>query len=142
MKKFLGRFRELIPAGYTFQKMYARNYRCYWKKIQYGDHIWIWQHLGGYVELNDYYGFSGLIIDAILREGDGEWALDYEDRILVPYNRELHDPTIMQIIGALPDIETDEGLVAYKKHTARWRRVGFEDRTIAEIQKMSERGWL
>jgi len=136
--KFHGKFRECIPAGYTFSKLYARNYRCYWKNVKYGDHIWIWQQLGGYCEINDFYSHSGLIFEKILR---GEWtedyyALDKLNNVLVPFVREEHDTMTMHLRKTLGFGDD------YDAHCERWRRVAFEDETIAEIRLMGERGWI
>jgi len=35
--KFTGKFKELMPLGYTFHKLFANNYRVYRK-----DNVWIW----------------------------------------------------------------------------------------------------
>jgi len=35
--KFTGKFKELVPLGYTFHKLFANNYRVYRK-----NDIWIW----------------------------------------------------------------------------------------------------
>jgi hypothetical protein len=35
--EFIGKFKDLIPMGYSFHKLYARNYRVYTK-----NQIWIW----------------------------------------------------------------------------------------------------
>jgi hypothetical protein len=43
--KYTGAFRDLPPLGYQFQKMYARNYRCY-HSYEIGNgrmSFWIWQ---------------------------------------------------------------------------------------------------
>jgi len=35
--KFTGKFKELVPLGYTFHKLFANNYRVYRK-----ENVWIW----------------------------------------------------------------------------------------------------
>lgn len=40
--KFIGDWRKLIPLGYKFQRLYARNYICY-SKGQIDNRIWIWK---------------------------------------------------------------------------------------------------
>jgi len=35
--KFTGKFKELMPLGYKFHKLFARNYRVYRK-----ENVWIW----------------------------------------------------------------------------------------------------
>lgn len=58
--KFIGKFKDLKPMGFTFHKLYARNYKVYEKKK-----IWIWVAHGGYVEIQDFYSLSGYILKAI-----------------------------------------------------------------------------
>ena len=59
--KFTGDFKDLKPMGFTFHKLFARNYKVYEK-----DGLWIWVHRGGYVEIDDHYGNSGYIAEMIL----------------------------------------------------------------------------
>ncbi len=66
--KFTGKFTDLIPAGWQFQKLFARNYRCYHKIVE--EHsvtpdFWIWQHLGGYFEIADFFSLSYLFVEFI-----------------------------------------------------------------------------
>lgn len=35
--KFVGKFKDLIPIGFSFHKLYARNYKVYTKNS-----VWIW----------------------------------------------------------------------------------------------------
>jgi hypothetical protein len=59
--KFTGNFKELIPMGFKFYKLFARNYKVYEK-----NQIWVWVGHGGYVEVRDLYHLSGYVIKAIL----------------------------------------------------------------------------
>jgi hypothetical protein len=64
--KFTGEFKSLCKKGYTFQKLYANNYKCYHKKhIKEGLHFWIWVADGGYIELNDWYNHTEAIVNLI-----------------------------------------------------------------------------
>ena len=58
--KFKGDFKQLIPMGFTFHKLFARNYKVYEKSK-----VWIWVAHGGYVEIDDFYNLSGYIVKAI-----------------------------------------------------------------------------
>jgi hypothetical protein len=66
--KFIGKFRDLIPNGFHFQKLYADNYRQYClKESKYSDQsIRVWQHHGGYVEIADFGMYSALIFELYL----------------------------------------------------------------------------
>ena len=55
---FTGNFRDLIPMGFTFQKLFANNYRSYRFGLESQPTVtehtfWIWQHYGGYMEIDD-----------------------------------------------------------------------------------------
>ena len=58
--KFTGDFKDLIPMGFKFQKLFARNYKVYHK-----NDVWIWVAHGGYVEIDDFYNLSGYIVKAV-----------------------------------------------------------------------------
>jgi hypothetical protein len=69
--KFKGDFKKLIPMGFDFNKLYARNYKVYHK-----EGVWIWVADGGYVEIKDFFHWSGHIAKAIL---DGTFPLYEQD---------------------------------------------------------------
>jgi hypothetical protein len=70
--KYTGKFKDLIPLGYRFQKMYASNYRCYYRcyhtyNVKESDAkiaFWIWQK-GKSIEIEDWSGFEAPIIEYI-----------------------------------------------------------------------------
>ncbi len=67
--KFTGKFSDLIPSGWKFGKAFARNYRYYAFHVgdSYSDNIRVWQHLGGYVEIEDFFtDKSVLVLEAVL----------------------------------------------------------------------------
>jgi len=76
--KFTGDFKDLKPMGFTFHKLYARNYKVYEKSK-----VWIWVAHGGYVEIDDFFSLSGYIVKAIW---DGTFPVYEED---VNYNNIL-----------------------------------------------------
>lgn len=49
--KFRGKFTDLIPAGFEFQKLHLNNYRQYSYKIDINNYIRVWQANGGTVEV-------------------------------------------------------------------------------------------
>ena len=58
--KFTGKFTDLIPKGFIFQKLYARNFKSYRKQLE--DHrIWIWVR-GREIEVDDWYNCTGGVI--------------------------------------------------------------------------------
>ena len=56
--------RELKSRGYTFQELYASNYKSYRK--EFGSHkeftIWLWVK-GKTIEINDWYNYTSNVID-------------------------------------------------------------------------------
>jgi hypothetical protein len=61
--KFTGNFCDLIPLGFTFQKLYASNYRCYHTNfLKEENTLWIWQK-GREVCINDWHEFTVPILE-------------------------------------------------------------------------------
>ena len=58
--KFVGDFKKLIPMGFEFHKLFARNYKVYSK-----NDVWVWVAHGGYVEIRDLFDKSKYIAKAI-----------------------------------------------------------------------------
>lgn len=61
---FKGSFSGLKKEGFKFQKLFANNYMqwCFNNGEEYGPHaIRVWKHLGGYVEIDDFYYLSKFI---------------------------------------------------------------------------------
>lgn len=60
--KFKGNFKDLKPLGFKFGKAFARNYKHY----KFGDYfesdIYVWVHLGGYLEFGQLFNNSYLIL--------------------------------------------------------------------------------
>lgn len=75
--KFTGKFTDLIPNGWTFQKLFARNYRQYHKTCdgeKYSQGCRIWQHCGGYLEIDGCLSdITTLIVDKIERGEINQW---------------------------------------------------------------------
>lgn len=148
MLKFTGKFRDLKPAGYTFQKLYARNYRSYRKEVSPAETIWIWQHNGGYVEFNDLYDLSRLAARAVYLDqqpGDGgAFAYDMDTNTLEPYSNEHHNPMFVILLREkelgrkLDDLEFVETCARCE----RWKRVFVSNRLREAILDMHSRGWI
>ncbi len=74
--RFKGKFKDLIPAGWIFQKLFAHNYRQYHKTCdgsEYGQSCRIWQHLGGYLEIQDLFDLSWVVVQQIADGKIKEW---------------------------------------------------------------------
>ncbi len=76
--RFTGKFVDLIPDGWTFQKLFARNYRQYHKTCdgeKYSQGCRIWQHHGGYLEIDDLSSDqSAAFVQQILDGKIDEWG--------------------------------------------------------------------
>lgn len=139
--RFIGRLNNLKSMGYTFQKMYARNYRC-WHKEAEGQAVWIWDK-NKEVEIMDLYGLSHIILREVVingRQGKrynpdgkiffspadrGHYILDLETGTLLDYNRELS----LTYLFINPDCPpTDEAISA---HSKRYREVSISDELTA-----------
>lgn len=71
---YLGRFKDLIPKGFIFQKLYAKNYRTYRKEFKNDNTLWIWQKDRN-VEINDFYSHSAWFLDKIIKGEYKNWAV-------------------------------------------------------------------
>jgi hypothetical protein len=89
--KFIGKFRDLKPNGWEFQKLFANNYCQYCKTCdgqKWSQELRIWKHLGGYLEIADLYDKSYLIVKSII-DGTIETELCY-------YISSLYDKNIKE----------------------------------------------
>lgn len=75
--RFKGKFTDLIPNGWTFQKLFGCNYRQYHKTTtgeKHGQGCRIWQHRGGYLEIDDLYSeMSAVFVQQIIDGKIDEW---------------------------------------------------------------------
>lgn len=146
--RFYGRFRDLIPAGFAFHRLFAANYRCYSKDIA-GHTIWVWQHHGGYVEIDDWYGHTQAVVTAVL-EGGFAWGnatlrrctmvRGAEGRI-VPFDEE-HDGSLHWWRArecGLSEAETKERV---RRIRDQYRIVEFDPLLEAEIRALAAKGWI
>jgi len=75
--KFTGAFRDLKGRGYRFWKAYASNYRVYTKRFngqEWGPWCNVWQHLGGYVEVDGFMEWTYLLVEAVARGEHKTWV--------------------------------------------------------------------
>jgi hypothetical protein len=116
--KFTGKFRDLIPQGYKFHKLFARNYRCYNKECggaHSGDKLWIWQHLGGYVEIKDFFDDTFRFVEEII---DGTYHR-WKKRIATPFRE--YDANWLIL-----NRKTGE-IITYDSHITTRREMYFSD---------------
>lgn len=130
--RFTGRFANLIPNGWIFQKLFARNYRQYHKICsgeKYGQKCRIWQHHKGYLEIDDLFNNSWIIvskiIDGTIKDFESQtWDLlykkqtptflfkiDAEKSAIYPYHSEEYAFINLQewhLMKALPEFDLKE----------------------------------
>jgi hypothetical protein len=64
--KYVGKYRELIPIGYTFHKLYANNYRTYQKEFKGEYSIWIFVARNSF-EIESLFDNSGWLIRCLIK---------------------------------------------------------------------------
>jgi len=104
--KFNGKFKDLVPMGFKFQKLFASNYRCYMKaEDEYTSYdVQVWQKQRS-IELGSLFQMSYLPIKALL---DGKLEQGKYERYVI-------------------DLNTGEVLLEdYKKHDAVMLMIDFE----------------
>lgn len=144
--KFHGKFTELIPAGWTFQKLFARNYRqyCINPAGKWSDSIRVWQHHGGYIEIKDYFTHSYAIVKHILNNQPSHPTLgimlNRKTGEVVPYDRLQHNEAL--IVMKMKEASDEDVSVYLNEFYATWRRCNLEDETIEYLKKMLEMGWI
>ncbi len=158
--KFHGKFKELVPAGWKFQKLFANNYRQYCLDVTPCESIRVWQHHGGYIEIGDLYGASKQVIEAVLLNNFpwhtfknqifgafGEmpasygFTIDREIGKMIPQERH-HDAMCVYIdaekAGKSPD-EVEELVDSICKKYSRKRIC---NDMITAIKGMADKGWI
>jgi hypothetical protein len=78
----------LIPRGYTFQKLYASNYKTYRKKFR-SFTIWLWVK-GKTIEINDWYTYTNNVIECYKNNYE-QWKLE---------NSKLSSPRSVMVLHA------------------------------------------
>lgn len=154
--KFVGKFRDLIPIGFRFWKAFARNYRVYEKRVdgkRYGPVVNIWQHLGGYLEIDDYFHLSVLIVESIqsgqykeflatdpLCKGTYHAFINLKDFTIERRDRLKHnEPYFADGWDTLSEIEK---AAKWKDYNNTWRRAFFCQGVVDIIKDLFDRGWI
>jgi hypothetical protein len=162
--RFTGKFRDLIPQGWTFRKTFNRGYRYYEKKATRGQAIQIWQHCGGYVEIDDFQGDSFAFIAFLLNEENAaKVTWEYEKELAPGWGRgrkshdfyvntqkdylvfaaeyedrpdaHLHHPSIL-------DISEEEKTALYDAYYREWRYVTVSKELFEATMEMVRSGMV
>lgn len=146
--KFHGKFKDLVPAGWEFQKLFARNYRqyCIYPAGEWRDHIRVWQHHGGYVELNDFHGHSEAVIRYMVANGpvavETPPMLNLKTGLVEAYNSEKHNNMMIYIILERQGADKETLRKAMSEFHDNYRRCNLEDKTVEYLKKMVDLGWI
>lgn len=157
---FKGSFKDLKKDGFKFQKLFARNYMQWGfdNGEEYGsDHISVWGHLGGYVEINDYFSLSKAVAKVICTPelletfskafGNSTYyrfILNIHTGEATKYNLHEHDSAFLFAnrmhedgIGEIINKWEDDFRNNYRKvelNSNRW--------LIHKVRELHEKGWI
>jgi hypothetical protein len=143
MIKFTGNFKDLIPMGFTFHKLFANNYKVYER-----DDIWIWVAHGGYVEISDYYDNSVHIAKKFI---DGTYPVYDEDKDykIFTIKKGKPRPCIMnKKTGEIFDMfEFFKKIGGHEKYFSLpdysdYKEVSFSCETMETIKELAEKGMI
>lgn len=156
--KFTGAFRDLKGRGYRFWKAYASNYRVYTKRFEnheYGQWTNIWQHHGGYLEIDGFMEWTYLLVDTIARNEHKTWIRKdsiFRDKKLtsLTFYVNMKDNTMLVAdknfpyrslpnyhLMHRPDNISDANLDAmYDEYGDTWREITLKDYIIKEIEDL------
>jgi len=148
--QFTGDFKLLKPNGWRFGKAFGHNYRYYrWSKKEYGEHITIWQHLGGYLEIRDLFDASHIIVDSI-QNGTLEKIVSgrTSKQYWIVLNQDtgtLHDKYDCPEHSL--DLKTKVECKVYNEKKAqeyydKWRTYNLQQSTVDKIKELLDKGWI
>lgn len=151
--KFHGKFKDLIPYGFKFQKLFAKNYRQYCLQIgsQHSSTcIRVWQHHGGYVEFNDFYGASYHIFQAlndpnfrwIKKHGFYKATMNRNDSTIIPYDHEKHNPIFIMHKASKEGKTDKESDILVMNCYDSFRECILNENLVKAIKGLQDKGWL
>lgn len=159
--RFKGKFKDLIPNGWTFQKLYAHNYRQYHKTCdgkKYSQECRIWQHRGGYLEIDDLFNpLSAIFVQQIIDGKINEWASEIRnifnpDKLETVYwflidqteNRFIARPSeeYKQLKKIRLNLDPDTEKEAFNAHFDRYREWRADSELIVMLQDLVNKGWI
>ena len=142
MKKisFNGKYKDLKSMGYSFNKLFAKNYIVYQKKS-----IWIFKK-NNYVEVSDLYSYSHLLIDIISNPCSFHGSFhDLFSNGNIVFGLNLKNGNIVNL-KEYEGIKTfaydnfdHESLASF---TRSWRDVFIDKKTIEELNNLLKNGLI
>lgn len=167
--KFTGKFRDLVPDGWVFTKLFADNYRQYHKTFdgkKFGQGCSIWQHHGGYFEIDDFFSDTYIIVEKVASGQISEWIsqvdncpangkkyavcwtiYDKQEKTFYPYHSAEYQNLINLRFDKYREIKegkrTKEEFREWsRKHDERYSERHFELPIFTIIQDLLSRGWI
>lgn len=161
--RFKGKFKDLVPNGWTFQKLFARNYRQYHKTCdgeKYSQGCRIWQHCGGYLEIDDLDSdFSAVLVQKIIDGTIHEWSsqirklgkpdqketvhwffTDETERQFIPRSSEEYNRIKRLKIDL--DLDQETALEEFHKIIDRYQEWNARPELIEMLKDLVKRGWI
>lgn len=151
LAKYTGRYKDLMPAGYKFQKLYARNYRTYRFQCSINDSIWIFQK-GNDIEILDFYAKSGFLVQSFVKNRDRLSELYEDDFLRVRMDTKTgklrhydlaerrHAWKIEQRLHDRAD--TDRGQVALDLYYKKWMLGSIPKKMVEEVLRLWDAGLI
>jgi len=157
--RFIGNFKDLKPMGYTFQRLYARDYNTYRKSIDpegYSDSIWIWQ-AGRMVECNDLHQYSYLIIQELIQKNRKGFRHPISKMFPYPDTRSkfILDAELGELLDWSPELSYDylfhfkpleTGIKSTKEekdaYCKRFRDVNIQDALLTLINELIDKNMI
>jgi hypothetical protein len=146
MVQYTGDFKSLIPSGWRFQKLYAKNYRAYMK-----DDMLIWQ-AGREFKIDHYGEYTSVLISHVMEHGVE--SLAYHDSLFGENNVRywiILDRKNLKLIkyGSLERREYVESLhrvgsrdVSADDFFAQYREANVSENTMKTLQDFIKTGKL
>jgi len=145
MPKYTGKYRDLMPTGYKFQKLFARNYRCYYKEFGICEEwLKIWQK-GNDIEIMDLYSKSGWVINLLIKHREKIPALIDNNSLSLRMNTKngrcwnydgAERRHVMKIEKRMHDRMKKYGNTAWDLYFKKWRMIYMEVGMITEILRL------
>lgn len=157
--KFHGKFTDLIPYGFTFQKLFARNYRQYHFELEkYCESIRVWQAHGGYIEIDDLYGATKGLVEAVfnpefkwhryeMRQGFphcDSWGYTIVRNTceVIPLNYDKHDSMRTYLSMEREGKSEEERTKAIRAIHSEFRVERISQRMIKKLHEFRDLGWI
>jgi hypothetical protein len=157
--KFHGKFTDLIPYGFKFQKLFANNYRQYCLELSpYGESISVWQAHGGYIEIEDWYSATKGVVAAVFNPSFKWHRFDNtcgftdcdslgftivrETKEVIPLDYDIHDSAKTYWHMTQEGKSKEEIQEAIRAICGKYRVERLSQDMLAKIRELHAKGWI